>query len=96
MCLFRIHIQQWFKIDINILAGFIQWKDLHDIYDKEKRLSSNLNNASKFSYEVLHSGINKQSVPLALEIIHKATIAATRSYFPTRSHTSGFLILINI
>ena len=38
------------NIDINFWAGIIQWKDLHDIYDKEKRLSANLNKAPKLSY----------------------------------------------
>ena len=26
--------------DINFLAGFIQWKDLYDIYEKDKRIVS--------------------------------------------------------
>ena len=43
----------------------------------------------------MHPGNNKQSVPLALVIIHETTIAAGRSYFPTRSDLSGFLNLIN-
>ena len=56
----------------------------------------NLNKALKLSYQALHPGNNKQSVPLALVIIHETTIAASRSYFPTRSDLSGFLDLINI
>ena len=84
------------NIDINFPAGFIQWKDLYDIYDKDKRLSANLNKAPKLSYQVLHPGNNKQSVPLALAIVHETTIAAARSYFPTRSDLSGLLDLINI
>ena len=84
------------NVDINFLAGFIQWKDLYDIYDKDKRLSANLNKAPKLSYQVLQPGNNKRSVPLVLAIVHETTIAAARSYFPTRSDLSGFLNLINI
>ena len=42
------------NIDINFPAGFIQWKDLHNIYDKG--LSANLNKAPKLSYQALHPG----------------------------------------
>ena len=82
------------NIDINFPAGFIQWKDLHNIYDKG--LSANLNKAPKLSYQALHPGNNNQSVPLAVAIIHETTIAAVRSHFPSRSDLSGFLNLINI
>ena len=61
------------NIDINFWAGIIQWKDLHDIYDKEKRLSANLNKVPKLFYQALHAGNNQQSVPLALAIIHETT-----------------------
>ena len=71
------------NIDINFLAGFIQWKDLYNIYDKDKGLSANLNKAPKLSYETLHPRNNKQIVPIALATIHKTTTAAARSYFPT-------------
>ena len=84
------------NIDINFAAGFIQWKDLYDIYDKEKGWSANLNKVSKLSYQVLHPGNNKENVPPALAIIHETTIADAGSYFPTRSDLSGFLNLINI
>ena len=79
------------NIDINFPAGFIQWKDLYDICDKGKRLSAKLNKVPKLSYQALHPEKNKQSVPLALAIIHETTVAAARSYFPTRSDQSGFL-----
>ena len=74
------------NIDINFQAGFIQWKDLYEIYDRDKGLSANLNKAPKLSYQPLHPGDNKQSVPLALAIIHETTSAAARSYFPTQSN----------
>jgi hypothetical protein len=84
------------NIDINFPAGFIQWKDLYNIYDKDKELSSNLRKAPKLSYQALHPGNSKQSVPLALAIRHETTIAAAKSYFPTRSDLSGFLSVINV
>ena len=31
------------NIDINFAAGFIQWKNWYDIYDKDKGWSANLN-----------------------------------------------------
>ena len=84
------------NFDGNFPAGFIQQKDLYNIYDKDKGLSTNLNKAPKLSYQALHPGNNKQSVPLALAIIHETTIAAARSHFQTRSDLSGVLNLINI
>ena len=78
------------NIDTNFPAGFIQWKDLYHIYDKDKGLPANLNKAPKLSYQALHPGNNKQSVPLTLAIIHETTIAAAGSYFHTRSDLSGF------
>ena len=68
---------------------------MYDINDKDQGLSANLNKAPKLSYKALHPRNNKQSVPLALAIIHETTTAAARSYFPTRSNLSGFLNLIN-
>ena len=76
------------NIGTNFAAGFIQWKDLYDIYGKDKGWSANLNKAPKLSYQVLHPGNNKRNVPLALAIIHETTIAPTGSYFPTRSDLS--------
>ena len=37
------------NIDTNFPAGFIQWKDLYHIYDKDKGLPANLNKAPKLS-----------------------------------------------
>ena len=59
-------------------AGYIRWVDLHNIYDKDKELKSNLRKPSKLSYLALHPGNNKQNLPLALE----TTITPARSYFP--------------
>ena len=48
----------------------------------------------KLSYQVLHPGNEKQSVPLALAIFHETT-AAFESYFPEREDASKFLKMIN-
>ena len=68
---------------------------MYDIHEKNKGFSDNLNKAPKLSYQVLHPENNKQIVPLALAIIRGTTIAAARSYFPTRSNLYGILNLIN-
>ena len=80
--------------DICFLADFIQWKDFHKICDKG--LPANFNKAPKLSYHTLHPGNSKQNVPIALVIIHITTIASARSYLPTQSDLSEFLILIYI
>ena len=51
--------------------------------------------AHKLSYQVLHPGKKKQSVPLALAIFHETTTAAFESYFPEREDASKFLKMIN-
>ena len=81
---------------IDVHAGEISWKLLHDVYDKDQLLQSNLKKGFKLSYKSLHPGENKQSVPLALAIFDPATSAAIESYFPDRTDASSFLKLINI
>ena len=74
---------------------YIDWADLYKIYDKDKELKTNLKKAPKFSYQALHTGNDKQNVPLALALFDNTTIAAVKSYYPTRSDVSGFLNLIH-
>ena len=45
---------------------------------------------------MLHPGNNKQSVPLALAIIHETTAAAIELYFPEKNNSADFLRLLNI
>ena len=52
--------------------------------------------ANKLTYKVLHSGDNKQNVPLALAIFDPTTSAAIKSYFPERNAAAQFLRLINL
>ena len=54
------------------------------------KLQSNLKKAHKLSYQVLHPGNKKQSVPL------ETTTAAFESYFPEREDASKFLKMIYI
>lgn len=84
-----------FTLPLICPSGYISWTDLHGIYDKDKGLKGNLRKAPKLSYQVLHPGNNKQSVPLALSIFHETTVAAVKSYCPNREDFSGFLNLIN-
>ena len=81
---------------IDVHAGEISWKLLHDVYDRDQLLQSNLKKGFKLSYKSLHPGNNKQSVPLALAIFDPTTSAAIESYFPDRTDASSFLKLINI
>ena len=76
-------------------AGYLAWSDLHQIFEHDVKLQSNLKKAHKLSYQLLHPGNKKQSVPLALAIFHETTTAAFESYFPEREDASKFLKMIN-
>ena len=71
--------------------GYIDWADLHNIYDKDKELKANMRKAPKLSYQDLHPGNNKENVPLTLALFHESTIAAAKRYYPDREYVSGFL-----
>ena len=63
----------FFKFDqffdpINVPEGEISWKLLHEVYDKDEKLPTNMKKVSKLSYKAMHPGDNKQTVPLALAI----------------------------
>ena len=81
---------------IDLPAGEITWKMLHDVFEQDETLQGNLRKANKLTYKVLHPGDNKQSMPLALAIFHATTSAALESYFPEHNSASKFLELINI
>ena len=82
-------------IEIHCPAGYLARSDLHQIFEHDVKLQSNLKKAHKLSYQVLHPGNKKQSVPLALAIFHKTITAAFESYFPEREDASKFLKMIN-
>ena len=66
-----------------------------DTYEKDCALQANLRKAPRLNLKVLHPGNNKQSVPLALAIIHEATTTG-ESHFPEKSNSADFLRLLNI
>ena len=66
------------SITLSCPSGVISWSDLHKIYKNDSKLKGNLGKVPKLSYQALHPGNNKQSVPLALSIFDETTIAATR------------------
>ena len=69
---------------------------MHDTYEKDCTLQANLCKAPRLNLKVLHPGNNKQSVPLALAIVHETTTAAIESYFPEKNNCVDFLRLLNI
>ena len=85
-----------FLDDIYVPGGEVSWKLLHDIHDRDQALQGNLRKANKLNNKALHPGDNRQSVPLALEVLDSTTSAAIKSYYPQRKDAAGFLKLINI
>ena len=81
---------------INAESGKISWKLLHDTYEKGCTLQANLRKTPRLNLKVLHPGNNKQSLPLALAIIHETTTAAIESYFPEKNNSADFLRILNI
>ena len=69
---------------------------MHDTYEKDCTLQANLRKTPRLNLKVLHPGNNKQSLPLALAIIHETTTAAIESYFPEKNNIADFLRLLNI
>ena len=84
------------RISINCPAGFIQWKDLYDIYDLDKQLEGHMRKAPKLSYQALHPGNNKQNVPLAIALVYETTVAAAKSYFSERPDLANFLYIFHV
>ena len=80
-------------VSINITPGPIYWSIFHRVHEKDLTIECHVRKAPKISYQALHPGNNKQSVPLALSIFHPTTITAIRQYFPEDTTTSSFLNL---
>lgn len=85
-----------FYDDINVTSGEITWKCFYDVYEKDKKIQSNLRAAPQLSTNAIHPGNCKQSVPAALAIFHPSTSAAIIYYFPEKKDASQFLNLVNI
>ena len=79
------------NIDISFPVGFIQWKDLYDIYDKDKGCQLIWIRFPNFLTNPSTQGITSKCTT-SRAIIHEAAIAAARGYFPTRLDLSGFQI----
>ena len=75
--------------------GYISWAHMYNIYDNDKELKGNLRKAAKLSYQALHPGNNNQNVFLTLAVFYDATIAAAKSYYPSREDVSEFLNAIH-
>ena len=71
--------------DVYVILG-----DMHKIYDFDKNLQSHLKKALKLSYQVLHSGNNKENVLLALLIFEITTVTVSGFYFPDRPYINVF------
>ena len=80
---------------INVTEGYLSWGDFHLVHERDQKLKANLRKAPKIGYKVLHPGSNKQSLPLALAVIHDTTIVGFKHYLPERKDAAGFLELIN-
>ena len=61
---------------INIPPGTIRWSTFHRVHEKDLAIKCPVKKAPKISYQVLHPGNNKQSVPLTLAIFELSTISA--------------------
>ena len=81
-------------VAIKITSGSIHWSIFHSVHEKDLALECHVRKAPKISYQALHPGNNKQSVPLALSIFDLTTITAIHQYFPEDKTTSPFLNLI--
>ena len=69
---------------------------MHDTYENNCTLQANLRKAPRLNLKVLHTGNNKQSVPLSLAIIYETTTAAIELCFPQKNNSADFLRLLNI
>ena len=94
--IFPVFTFEKFNDLVSVEGGEISWELSHDTYEKDSILQANLRKAPRLNLKVLHPGNNKQSVPLALAIIHETTTAAIESYFPEKNNSADFLILLNI
>ena len=83
------------NIKISCPAGYITWGDLHKVHDRDAKLKGNLRKAPALTYQAMHPGNKKQSVPLALAIFDEKTITGCKEYFPNRQDMSSFLTVFN-
>ena len=65
-----------FRDWIEIPNGFTSWETFYDVYEKDSKSQENLRKAPKLASGTIHTGNNKQSMPLALTIFDEPTTAA--------------------
>lgn len=97
---YKRFIFPYFRFDgfedlIEVHGGELNWKTLHDIFEKDVLLEAHLRKAPEITYKVLHPGNCKQNVPVALAVFHETTSAAIEQHFPERKGSADFLRLIN-
>lgn len=56
----------------------MSWLAFHRPHEKDMELNAHLKKSPKITYQVLHLGNNKQSVPLVLAIFDTTTFSAMR------------------
>ena len=52
-----------FYDEINVDAGDLSWRLFHEVYERDLKLTANLQNAPKLNPKTLHPGNSKQNVP---------------------------------
>ena len=80
-----------FRDDVEVPEGYISWRMLYELYEKDETLQGHLRKAPRITYQAIHPGNNKQNVSLALAIFDESTSAAIKSYFPDRLDAANIL-----
>ena len=57
-----------FEDEIRVKGGEIKWKNLHDVFERDKLLQAHLKKAPKLNFRTLHPDDNKQNVQYALNV----------------------------
>ena len=82
------------EVSITSGPGIIRWSIFLRIHEHDLSKECHMRKAPKITYQSLHPGNNKQSVPLTLAIFGLTTTTSIRQYFPEEITTSTFLSLI--
>ena len=80
-----------FRDDVEVPEGYISWRMLYELYEKDETLQGHLRKAPRITYQAINPGNNKQNVSLALAIFDESTSAAIKSYFPDRLDAANIL-----
>ena len=80
--------------EVKVSGGEVSWHVLHQVYERDQKLETNMKGAPKFCLKVLHPGSCKQGVPTALAIFHPTTSTTINYYFPKKTDAAEILNLI--